>query len=214
MENKKLGMQKFSFSEFLGRYNPSPEKTHSLFSLLDELKAIKNMLGNGVWIAGGAIRKTILGEALNTDVDFFFGSSEILEKFKAEIIDYGAELQHKTDHQETYVYNSSALEGEVKLQLVKIDYYKDVESLLNSFDFTICQFAYDGENLYCGKYSLWDLSRKRLAIHKITYAIPSMRRIIKYSKQGFYACSGFLADFLTSIASEPSLIDEEILYID
>jgi hypothetical protein len=207
----RLDIQKFNFVEFLGRYNPNPEETHTLFSLLEELPDI---IGEGVWIAGGAIRKTILGEALNTDIDFFFRSREAFEWFKNELVALGATLEGKTDHQETYEYYSPNLDETFKLQLITIDFYENVLELLDSFDFTICQFAYDGVDLYCGKYSLWDLSRKRLAIHKITYAIPSLRRIIKYSKQGFYACSGFLTEFLNEVVNNPETIDEEILYID
>ncbi|KJE26782.1 hypothetical protein LG52_2979 [Geobacillus kaustophilus] len=50
----RLDIQKFNFVEFLGRYNPNPEETHTLFSLLEELPDI---IDEGVWIAGGAIRK-------------------------------------------------------------------------------------------------------------------------------------------------------------
>lgn len=43
-----------------------------------------------------------------------------------------------------------------------------VESLVDTFDFTITQ-PYDGEKLYTGEiHSLWDLSRNKLALHMQT----------------------------------------------
>ena len=100
------------------------------------------------------------------------------------------------------------------IQLVKIDYYQTVDDLLDTFDFTITQFAYDGNYLYCGDYSLWDLSRRKLALHKMTYGVATMRRMLKYTNQGFEACAGVMQSILQSVVDDPNVINSDIQYID
>ena len=66
-----------------------------------------------------------------------------------------------------------------------------LSAVQDRFDYTICQFAVDTNGmLWCGDHSLWDLARKRLAVHRITFPVSSLRRLLKYTSKGFYACSG------------------------
>jgi hypothetical protein len=203
--------QTYNFEKFLSRYNDDPKNNLIIFDILKVLPEV----GNGVWLAGGALRRTLIGQGLTSDMDFFFSSREKLESFRAELTSMGAKKKNETKHQETYLFTPEDWEyDEIEVQLIKIGYYSSATDLLDSFDFTITQFAYDGTNLYTGPYSLWDLSRKRLAVHKITYGVASMRRMIKYSNQGFTACAGCMGEFLLEIAEDPSKINMEVQYID
>jgi len=83
-----------------------------------------------------------------------------------------------------------------RIQLIRAIYPTDADDLLDKFDFTICQLAYDGETVTVGKFTLWDIARKRLAVHKITHHVSSLRRLLKYTSQGYYACTGCLTDIL------------------
>lgn len=60
----------------------------------------------------------------------------------------------------------------------------------------------------------WDLGRKRLAAHKLSYATASMRRLIKYTRQGFTACAGCMADMLEQVVASPEIIRRETEYVD
>jgi hypothetical protein len=86
--------------------------------------------------------------------------------------------------------------------------------VIDSFDFTICQFAFDGASIYMGDWSLYDLARKRLVPHRVTYGVSTIRRIIKYCNQGYTVCSGGLAQILGEVAKNPAIINAETQYID
>lgn len=193
--------------DFLSRYNNDVENME-LFSVLNGLPFPMD----GVWLAGGALRRTLIGDLLTSDFDFFFNGEESLKAFKKSLISRGAREISKTDHQETLVIEIARKQRTI--QLVKIGYYETAEQLIDSFDFTITQFAYDGEVLTCGKFSLWDLSRRRLALHKLTYGVATMRRLIKYTNQNFTACAGVMQSILESVVANPNTIQSNIQYVD
>jgi hypothetical protein len=200
-------IQKYHFKDFLSRYNNEVDSME-LFKVLNELPTMTN----GMWLAGGAIRRTLIGDLLTSDFDFFFKSEAVLNDYRTQLSNKGAKQITKNNHQETY---SIEIDGKARLiQLIKIAYYDTPEQLLDTFDFTISQFAYDGAYLYCGEHSLWDLARKRLALHKLTYGVATMRRLIKYTKQGFTACAGVMQSILEAAIADPSVINSEIQYVD
>lgn len=210
-----VNIQKFDFEEFLSRYYNNIDDL-KIFKVLDALPAF---LEGEMWLAGGALRRTLIGQPLDSDFDFFFKNKDARLIWENALLDMGAKKISHNDHQKTFILDL-ALDEEteeletVKIQLITIDYYNFVQDLLDSFDFTITQFAYDGKYLYCGEYSLWDLARRRLAVHKITYGVASMRRLIKYTNQGFTACQGCLTQFLETVAEKPEVIRSDIQYVD
>ncbi len=94
---------------------------------------------------------------------------------------------------------------EILLQFIKIGFYPTAEAVIDSFDFTACQCAYDGETLTVGEYTLWDLGRRRLAVHRVTFPVSTIRRMLKYGKQGFTVCSGGITKVLADTIADPSL---------
>lgn len=202
-KEKPVNTQKYNFKQFLSRYYDDVDNM-KIFKVLENLPPL---LEGEMWLAGGALRKTLIGQPLDSDFDFFFKNKDARLAWEVALINIGAKKISHNEHQKTFVLDivldEETEETEtIKIQLVTIDYYNFVQDLLDSFDFTITQFAYDGQNLYCGEYSLWDLARRRLAIHKITYGVSSLRRLIKYTRQGFTACQGCLAQFLEKNCGE------------
>lgn len=51
-------------------------------------------------------------------------------------------------------------------------------------------------------------------IHKITYGVSTVRRLLKYSKQGYTVCSGALAAILNEVVTHPEVIHAETAYVD
>jgi hypothetical protein len=203
-----MNTQKYNFSQFLSRYNNEPNELE-IFKVLNGLPDLSD---GGIWLAGGAIRRTLIGDLLTSDFDFFFESEDKFKSYKNSLLGKGAKEINKNDHQESYEITIN--EKRRIIQLIKINYYKSAEEVIDSFDFTITQFAYDGINLICGEHSLWDLSRRKLALHRLTYGIATMRRMIKYTKQDFTACAGVMQQLLESVASDPRLINSQFKYID
>ena len=205
-------MQTFNFNDFLIRQGPLEEV--ELLNLFDFLpKPSKDRM----WIAGGAIRRAISNQPIDTDVDYFFKRRSKPFDFPEwfESINHECKIVRETDTNTTYEVRYDGTKT-IKVQAIKINFYDSPKDLLDSFDFTICQFAYDGEDLYCGDYSLHDLGRKRLVINNISYPVASLRRLIKYTQQGYYACQGTMTRFLETISDNPQLLQNtrEVSSID
>src|SRR5690554_6269227 len=90
-------MGRHPFKEFLSRYTNADEA--KLFNILEELP---DLSPDGPWLAGGAIRRTLIGDPLNSDFDFFFRDSDQLDSFRKKIRSKGAQKLVDNDHVETY----------------------------------------------------------------------------------------------------------------
>ncbi len=192
----------YGLTDFLERSSDSP-------LLLKKLKEWPKVGVGGPWIAGGALRRSLVGGPLNTDVDYFFADESQRKSFEDSLPALGWKPVRRSESVSTWTKDD-----EPKLQCVAIAYYSGPESVIDSFDFSICQFVTDGIRLWCGEHSLWDLARKRLVLHKLTYGVATMRRLLKYMAQGFTACGGVMADILEAASDDPSVIHRETMYVD
>lgn len=218
-------MQTLNFPEFLHKY-ANNDKCQELYGLW-ALKSVSGIKEYGGLLAGGAIRRAILGDNLDSDFDFFFedtaGSDKFVVDLTKEVQGGGAKVSeiYKNDYNISFTISGlvmklgNGLETSpitAKIQIITIVQPQSAQELLDSFDFTICQFATDFTNLYCGDTALFDAGRRRLVVNKITYPVASLRRMFKYADQGFYACSGCLKTFLMSVnlgdlSNQPTYID-------
>lgn len=200
-------MERDNAIQFLSRFTDVDEV--EFLKVLKELPAVSPQ---GPWLAGGAIRRTLIGMNLDSDFDFFFHDVDQLAVFRKAIESKGAKKTANNEHAETYILKITGKDRII--QLIKMGFYESAEQLLDSFDFTVTQLAYDGTDFIFGKYTLWDLSRKRLALHKLTYGVSSTRRLIKYTNQGFTACAGVLQSILEAVVANPDVIQSDVKYVD
>lgn len=204
----------FDISTLWSRSNDGAFSESDLSRVLDAL-AWPPVGPQGPWLGGGALRRTLAKMPLESDFDFFFRDADQLEAFSASLEKVGLTKTRETAHHVQFSGYLAAATREVIIQCIRFRYYETAEQVIDSFDFTICQFAFDGERITCGEFALWDLGRKRLAIHKLTYPVSTMRRLIKYTKQGFTACGGCLATILRETSASPELLGQlDIQYVD
>lgn len=192
------------FAEFCDR---SAAPTADLYRVLDAVR-------QDAWCAGGAIRRTLIGQPLDSDFDFFFRSAEHLDAWEKGLPG-SVSLVRETEHHKHWrgTVGDSALP--VDIQAIRFRFYDSAEAVIDSFDYTITQFALDGDQLVTTPQALWDLGRKKLAVHKVTYPVATMRRLLKYTRQGFTACNGCLATLLRETAQSPeALAALDIAYVD
>lgn len=187
--------------------------------LAKALTRLPDIGASGPWIAGGAVRRALNGEKLDSDFDFFFASEEQAKKFASDLAGLGAVKMASTEMAATYTLPAEMPEEgiylpEMKVQLITFQFFTYPEAVIEAFDFTLSQFAYDGEAVYLGAFSLWDVARKRIVIHKVTYGVSTVRRLLKYSRQGYAVCSGALAELLKQVVADPAVIQAETQYID
>jgi hypothetical protein len=198
--------------EFLARSTDRTFDETTLHKILRELPSCRK---EGPWIAGGSLRRTLQGKEPESDFDFFFRDADQLALFVRKLEDRGLEKIRETAH---HVHYRGRLGSEAALrdvQCIRFSFYESASAVINSFDYTICMLAFDGKTLTLGDFTLWDLGRKRLAIHKISFPVSTMRRMLKYTSQGFTACKGCLASILKSVPENPELMEQlSIEYVD
>jgi len=206
----------YDFRHFLGRsYDTEDILLLSLIAKLSDAGVILKMEG-GPWLAGGAVRRTLAAEDMKgTDLDLFF-EDEIQADKVEEVVSKMGEVKllgKKEGRVSDYLWQIDK-DTQIKIQIVRMMYYSKPEDVLDFFDFTICQALTDGKTLMVGQNTLWDLARRRLAIHKVTYGVSTVRRMLKYNNQGFNTCPGMIADLLEQIAQNPEAIHREVKYVD
>lgn len=193
---------RFGLSDLLAR---STESAFEETTLSKALAGLPRLSSSGPWLAGGALRRTLLGQEPDSDFDFFFRDADQLLDFTHGLETRGLTKVRETEHHVHYRGRIGDLGGERDVQCIRFRYYQTADEVIDSFDFTVCMFAFDGSTLTAGDMALWDLGRKRLAVHKLTYPLASMRRLLKYGRQGFFACNGCLSTLLTETAERPEL---------
>jgi hypothetical protein len=204
------GFHTYKLAEFIAR-SGDPEAIQGL-ALIADAKFPK-LSASGPWVAGGLVRRAIQGErGVESDVDYFFSCSQQMADAQKMLVDGGASVTRQTDDTVSLSVRWNATD--VAVQLVAIKYYASLTEVLDSFDFTICQCGTDGENLVVGEFTLWDIARKRLALHRLTYGTATLQRLIKYGRSGFTACSGVLSDILERAIADPSVVHREVEYFD
>ncbi len=205
-------MINYRLEDFLSRSTEVALQDTTLAKTLAGLPALSK---EGPWLAGGALRQTVMGKEPESDFDFFFRTPDQLKEFTGDLEANGLLKVRETEHHVHYrgKIGDSAIDRDV--QCIRFAFYDDASAVIDSFDYTICMLAYDGETITLGDYALWDIGRKRLAIHKVTYPVATMRRMLKYGNQGFTACSGCMSTLLTETARSPELLAAmSITYID
>lgn len=145
-----------------------------------------------VVIAGGAVRDSLFGDEFS-DIDIFGLTKEDLDLFvKLNLTKgHGYKLVYFNDNLRTY------RKGKIKVQIIYREYEK-LTDIIDLFDFTVCQFMYDGEKVICNPSALLDVYHKRIVINHLEplFVFDSLRRVQKYIKKGYTICNGGIKDIL------------------
>lgn len=196
-------MNKYSFDLVVRTHGA--EQWNAFLALIAELPPVSEV---GPWLCGGAVRRLIAGQELDSDFDYFFADLKQVEGFEEWMKTNGGVIERRSDFNKTWRVKGRTV------QQITIRYYTSIDDVLNSFDFTICQFGYDSQQITVGQFSLWDLARKRIALHQLTYGVSTLRRLMKYSRQGFTVCGGVLADILQRTVEAPDTINASVVSVD
>jgi hypothetical protein len=156
----------------------TPKKV-DLFDLISELPLD---LTNGPWIAGGFVRKLYHGIDISSgDVDIFDSSVENLTDIGILIKSILQSTEYTTQKSK---YSMSYITEHYKIQLITYKRYRSLDELFKSFDFTICQYAYDGKKYKTGEHTIFDEKNKIIRLShpqaKIDYS-----RLMKYLIYGY-----------------------------
>lgn len=201
-----MSSQRFSEAEFRARHDLAGEH-------FDLLAALVKPKPGGPWLVGGCVRRHIAQMPQESDCDVAFANEEQLQALRSTMEASGfTKKRETTAHVE--LCGKVGKRPEQLIQLLRIGHLPSLEATLDSFDFTICQFGYDGTDLVAGQFSLWDLARRRLVLHKLTFGASTVRRMTKYAKQGFTFCQGTIVSILEAVVKDPSVVKAEVEYVD
>lgn len=150
-------------------------------------------LPDGVWVAGGAVRDSLIGEKWS-DIDVFGCDKESIDKYASYVSSNGGKLVYDALSLKTYMWH-----GE-KIQFIYDYYSSTIDELFAKFDFTVCQFAimkdassekYSNIAVCANPECLIDLFRKRLVLtEKFSSPISTLKRLQKYIQKGYTICDG------------------------
>jgi hypothetical protein len=145
-----------------------------------------------VVIAGGAVRDSLFGDEYS-DIDIFGLTKEDLDLFVKLNLSKGNgyKLVYFNENLRTY------RKGKIKVQIIYREYDK-LTDIIDSFDFTVCQFMFDGEKVICNPSGLLDVYHKRIIINHLEplFVFDSLRRVQKYIQKGYTICNGGIKDIL------------------
>ena len=215
-------MQRLSLDDFWARYGRSDYDGTAFAKALSRLPTVKPV---GPWIAGGAVRRLLSDLPQDSDFDFFFANQAQFDNFCAAVKAAGGWQTSESDFNVSFCLPRSQakpvgddeFEGggpELKVQAIRIAFFETLGAVIDSFDFSICQFGFDGEDLVLGDWALFDMARKRLVPGKVTFGTSTLRRVIKYTRQGYTICGGGLASILEQVAADPTIIQAGVEYVD
>lgn len=155
-------------------------------------------IDGGPWIAGGALRRAMMGEPLGGDIDIFFRHKGQLDAFVAGLqrVSVGHVGVDETDSRRIKVFLPDIRIG-LKLDLVRGVFFENTYQLLNDFDFTCCCVATDGTTLWMDDYALFDNARKLLRANNLDKLPCSLEHMIRYMRMGFVADDQCLSKLLS-----------------
>ena len=166
-----------------------------------DIGACLEVNGGNVILGGGALQKLVRTDQEINDYDLFFKNKAALELTKAHFESLGYDLIFECPKGELFTYRKKAsifdLIGPTKVQLISKFFYDGPEDLIDSFDFTATQWAYDGENVHTTVQTIKDTKNKMLRLHKLTFPAATMNRVGKYKHlKGYKVPQDFFVDFL------------------
>lgn len=146
---------------------------------------------HGCWIAGGAVRGWFCGEELS-DVDVFGPEQQALDNF----VSANNKLKKIDETPRAVTYDLDGL----RVQTIRV-FHNTPQSLLENFDFNVCQFAWSESGIFATRDAIIGTLRKHLSVCKITkeFAVDSLRRAFKYQRKGFIPCAGTIRDLANAV---------------
>jgi len=173
-------------------------------------KEVLQCIGDGVVLAGGALRSLIDATDIQ-DYDLFFLDLKKVDTVKEYLVSKGWKLKFSCPKGELFTYMN---EEKVKVQLITKKEYKDCNELIQSFDITACCCAYDGEKFYKSKRFIFDSINKLINIQAVEYPVATMRRICKYVSKGYKLTTKASQYFIEEVNSMQLDENNTALYID
>lgn len=184
------------------------------------LKFLPRVDENGPWVAGGSVWKAIENRPMDCDIDFFFATQHQVETFirtmKMIPYDYRVISEKTNSYNVSFDYhiNDKGYNKTVKIQCIYFKVFPTIHDLLDGFDFTACQFAFDGQHLHTGDTSFDDLANRDIVYHNVRDCYATTRHVKKYTEKGFKISSAQEARFNEILKAENDALNKPKPIVD
>lgn len=166
-------------SEVFGPEKPEPKLEPTLKNIVGIVYK-DSTIDNGPWIAGGMPRQILLGESDFSDIDVWFNNKYQQEKIYQDLDNaFGRVMYEVFSSENACTYQI----GDYKVQLIKRSFYKNINDVFDSFDFTCCQIAIDHELVPYGP-GISDAKHYQLKLNKFD-GKAFLARYAKYVGYGY-----------------------------
>lgn len=185
--------------------------------LFTELLEIRDILPSGTYIAGSSVMSAV---AIDfgfypefSDIDVFcFDQQSFLDAYNALNNNFVPDrntlksIKNKTEKYKSlsFRYNSK------NIQLLKHWWFPDAEAVIDSFDFTVCQFALDKEAIV---FNLDAASRhvrdKQLHLHQHVNNYKTLVRLKRYVEKGFTPSPDLIQTLINEIKGSGPVEEED-----
>lgn len=140
---------------------------------------------DGPWIAGGACLDWFLNRRVRNDIDIYFKDKQQFLQMKYNC-DKNGQMLVETEN--AYTYTMTTPDGEndchtYQFQLICKKWHESAQAVVDDFDISVCQIAWDGSQIYYGKTFIEDVNKRQFRFSQINEM--SHRRLIKYIIYGF-----------------------------
>lgn len=207
-----------------------------------------SFLPDGAYIAGGFMSSLLQEDKKATDIDFFFNGPETFAKVFDMLMSppedddawgwrgYTLDTELKGFDSERYLRNIGKPVAEPyeiakdvrfvrfkhatlpPIQLIKLVWYTGPEHVIDSFDLTVSQVVSTNVHIHMHPLAPMDIQRKRIVLHRMQFPASTLRRVIKYTSKGYYACAGSLGRISEAIgkfmADPKGQPPEQYFYVD
>lgn len=141
--------------------------------------------------------RTYTGQPFDSDVDVFFRTKEQCDEFITAITSgaYAGSTESRKSNQ--YIVENTFsnqwhttitvnyMGRDWKIQCITFVFFQTIHELFESFDFDVCMMAYDGSELHVNNTTFDAIEKKMVRLIKINYPSITLKRLIKYMRQGY-----------------------------
>jgi len=163
--------------------------------------------------------KAIENIPLDCDIDFFFRDKAQLEEYlrKLKSIPYVYHIVTEKTNKYNTTFGFHIYERDynktVTVQFISCRFCDSLEKLLSGFDFTACQFGFNGSHLIVGDTSFDDLKSRTIRFNDVRNTTATAIHLKKYLDRGFKLPpdqAKKLEDLLRALANKPKTLGEII----
>lgn len=146
---------------------------------------------DGPWLAGGSVWKAIENRPITHDLDFFFQNQAQCAQWIRTLnsIPYVHHIvgEKENRYNRTYQFHvhDKGYNKTVSVQCIHFKFWNSLQELLEGFDFTACQFGFDGRKLFTGDTAFDDVRDRVIRFNKVHDSVATGIHLDKYVKQGF-----------------------------